>query len=327
MRYLTYLASLLTLFALSAAAQDGCEEDFPLNVVTPDAALIRGIPSSGFVVHDGHEMVVIKSVTVDSAPRRIVAVVENGKTVDSATRQIQASVLSVMLTSARAEDSWALLTAVGPRTALPFGTPRDTIVSATKELISRPNGKDQHSSVLEGVLDAAKWLQPSRPGDSIILLTMGINPTNPTDREYKTVRTALTAAGIRLFGLQLGTYYAGFYEPETGVRAGFAVSIGSAPLIISNHATIFELANITGGFAILEKTDDPMTTYHVTDKDLKRLDELAGQVYKAITEYYDVRLGMASKDFTVDLTDPVRQQLSRAHVQVQLIYPNATHGC
>lgn len=322
---MTFLTSVLALFAFNAAGQNGpCEEEFPLNVVTPDAALIRGIPPSGFIVRDGHNLVPVESSTVDSGPRRIVVVVENGKNVNPAARQIEASVLGAVLTNARPEDSWALLTAVGPRTALPFGTQRDTIVSAARELISRPNGKGQDNSILESALDAAKWLQPSRPGDSIILLTMGINPT---DREYKAVQTALTAAGIRLFGLQLGTYYAGFYQPQFGARAGTAASIVSPASIVANRETIFELANITGGFAILEKTDDPMTTYQATDKNLKRMQELTGQIYKAITEYYDVRLGAASKDFTVDLTDPVREQLSRAHIQVQLIYPNVTHGC
>jgi hypothetical protein len=62
---------------------------------------------------------------------------------------------------ARAEDSFAFLTAHGPRTELPFGAQRDMLLSSVGEICSPAKGKDQGKSAL----DAARsgWLAATSP--------------------------------------------------------------------------------------------------------------------------------------------------------------------
>lgn len=297
-----------------------CGVDVPLNVVMPDAALVRNIPSGGFVARHRGDRLTIQSVSVDTAPRRIVLVAENGKNVTPAARKIEASVLAALVTNARAEDSFAMLTARGPRKELRFGAARDALLASIRELSSRPEGKDQGNSALEAVLEAAGWMQPSQPGDSIILLTMGLAPAGGVG--YGKVRRALTAGGIRLFGFQLGRLYAGIYS--VGIVPGPAGGVLPRATIDPNRETVFDLGEETGGFFLEEDTEgDPQREYQLTDQQLQLLNKYIKQMYKTITEFYLIRLASAPKGFSLDLTDALRQQLPKA----RMIYPRDIPRC
>jgi hypothetical protein len=259
-----------------------CQVDIPVNVVMPDFALVRNLHQDAFIAHNGNAAVTIRSVDADSTPRRIVLVVENGKNVNPAARKVEASVLGFILTNARVVDSFAFLTALGPRKELHFGVPRQELLSAIGELATPVKGKSQSDSTLDTVLEAASWLQPPQPGDSVVLLTMGLKPD---DAGYGRVGKSLAATGVRLFGLQLGTFYAGIYS--TGV--GFASSPGGMMIptatIEPNPLTTFGLADQTGGFFGEENTEgDPQRTYKLTDERLQVLDKFGGQLYKGIVE-------------------------------------------
>jgi hypothetical protein len=319
MRHELLLTFGLLFFSARAPGQDRpCEVDLPVNIVMPDAALVRHVPQGGFIAQHGHDLLVIRSVQPDTAPRRIVLVVENGKNVNPAARKVEASVLSAIVTNARAKDSFALLTAHGPRSEIPFGTKRDVLLTAIGELSLPAKGKQQGKPALDAVLEAAGWLQPPEPGDSIIFLTMGLEPGAQTG--YGRVSKRLTASGIRLFGFQLGMLYVGIYS--------LAPSPGGGPFpmarIDPNQETIFDLAEETGGFFMEENTEgDPQLRYQLTDDRLEHLAKLGGQLYKAIVEYYRIRLGAAPMGFSIELTDAFRQQLQRAHVA----YPREVPHC
>jgi hypothetical protein len=328
MRHRLLLSCSLLFFLPSAAGQNpSCEVDVPLIIVMPDAALVRHVPADGFIAHHGGEALAIRSVDTDTGPRRIVLVVETGKNVNQAARKVEASVLGAIVTNARAEDSFAFLTAHGPRKELPFGAPRDVLLSSIGELSLPAMGKNQSKSILDSVLEAADWLRPSQQGDSIILFTMGLGPLGESG--YGRVANTLNASGIRLFGFQLGTFYAGIYSvglaPSPGGPNGFppGVLLPSAR-IDPNRETIFGLADEAGGFFLEENTEgDPQLRYQLTGGRLQQLDKFGGQLYKGIMEYYRIRLGAAPKGFTIDLTDPLRQQLPRAHV----VYPRKATRC
>jgi hypothetical protein len=141
-----HLSCAFLFFLASAGGQNQpCEVDVPVNVVMPDAALVRNMPQDGFIALHGSDVFAIRSVRADTASRRIVLVVENGKNVNPAAHRVEASVLGSIVRNARAEDSFAFLTARGPRTELPFGAPRDMLLSSIGELSSPAKGKDQAS--------------------------------------------------------------------------------------------------------------------------------------------------------------------------------------
>jgi hypothetical protein len=313
---------LLLFFSAGAAGQNQrCEVEVPLNIVTPDVGLVRNMPQESFVAHHGPNALAISSVNADSAPRRIVLVVEDGKNVNPAARKVEVSILGAILAKARAEDSFAFLTARGLRKELPFGTPRDALLSAIEGLSSTPSGKNRAASALDAVLEAASWLQPSQPGDSIILLTMGLAPSGG-EPEFGRVGKALNAAGIRLFGYQLGRPYLGIYT--VGIAHSTGGSVLPTATVDPNRETIFELADKTGGFFLEENTEgDPQREYSLTDERLRQVNKFAGQLYKGIAEYYRVRLVAAPEGFVIDLTDSVRQQL----LQARMVYPRNIRPC
>src|SRR5439155_1546977 len=163
-------------------------------------------------------------------------VAENGKDVNPAARKVEASVLEAMVTTARAEDSFAMLTSGGRRKELRFGTPRDALLSDIHELSSPSAGKSQGNSALDAVLEA-------------------------------------------------------------------------------------------GGFFVEENTEgDAQKRYQLTDELLRVLNKRAGQLYKAIVEYYGIRLAAAPKGFAVDLTDALRQQLPAARVNYPREMPRCSGG-
>ncbi len=292
-----------------------------MNVVMPDAALLLNIPQDAFIAHRGKDVLAIRSVDANNSPRRIVFVVENGKSVNAAARKLEASILSSVVTNGRPVDSFALLTAIGPRMDVPFGAPRETLLSAIGEASSPIKAKDQSKSVLDAVLEASGWLQPPQPGDSIILLTMGLKPD---ETSYGRLGNVLTTAGIRLFAFQLGRFYAGTYH--TGVA--FAPAPGGMLLptatVDPNSETIFNLAVETGGFSLLENTEGaPQRKYQLTDERLQDVTQRGGQLYKGITDYYRIRLVSPPEGFAIDLSDSVRKRFPNA----QIAYPRKLPGC
>jgi|SRR5579862_234224 len=315
-----HLSLALLALAVGAQAQSrSCEVDVPVNILMPDAALVRNLHQDAFVAHHGNDGIAIRSVGADSTPRRIVFVVENGESFNPAARKVEASVLRFVMTNARAVDSFAFLTALGPREEVHFGAPREDLLSAIGDLSSPAKGKGQTKSTLDTVLEAAGWLQPPQPGDSIVLFTMGLAPG---DTGYGRADKMLTAAGVRLFGFQLGTLYAGIYR--TGYISGPRGMLKPTPTIDPNRQTIFDLADQTGGVFLGENTEgDPQKTYQLTDERLQLLDKFGEQLYKGIVEYYRVRLDAAPEGFTIDLTDTVGQKLRRPH----MVYPRRLPDC
>ncbi len=318
--HLGYL--LLFFFSASTVAQNqSCDVDVPVNVVMPDAALLRNIPRDAFIARHGKDVLTIRSVVADTAPRRIVLVVENGKNVNPAAHKLETSVLRAIVTNGRPVDSFAFLTAVGPRNDVPFGAPREALLSAIDDASSPVKEKGQSKSVLDTILEASGWLQPQRVGDSILLLTMGIKPEEPN---YGRVAKILTTAGIRLFAFQFGRFYEGIYR--TGVAPAPAPGGMLLPTasMDPNSETVFNLAVETGGFSLLENTEgDPQRRYELTEGRVEHVTQRGGQLYKGITDYYRIRLVSPPEGFAIDLTDAVRNRFPKA----QLAYPRKTLGC
>ena len=318
-RRLTLGLTLLSICSNVDAQGQGCELDVPLNVVMPDAALVRNLPQDAFTARRGNDLLPIRSVETDTAPRRIVIVAEDGNKVNPAARRVEAKVLETILRKGRDIDSFAFLTAVGPRTELPFGTSRESLFSAVGELAVPQKGKAQTKSMLETVMEAAIWLQPAQPGDAIFLVTMGIMPDDPS---YGRVMKTLTTAGIRLFGLQLGGVYVGIYS--VGVITGTNGTLLPNARVDPNRQTMFDLADETGGFFLGENTEgSPQQSYKLTDERLQRLEKLGGQLYKGVAEYYRIRLPAPPAGFAIELSNSLREQLPKAH----MTYPRKMPAC
>jgi hypothetical protein len=306
-----------TLTGTAFAQQFPCAVDIPVNVIMPDAALVRGLNSDAFVVKSKKESVRFSLTTDGLGPRRILFVVETGGRVKKEARTVEQIVLSQFVARAREEDSFALLTARGPRQEVRFGAGREAFRTALTQLEKAPKGKKQSESVLDAVKEGIEWFQQPQPGDAIVLLTMSIG--YPPGRAYGQVRKALAAARIRLFGWLLGQYVSSYYSVGVGLAPGPGAS-GLLPTasLDPNLENIFALGEASGGIVFYENTEGgPWRAYKLTDERKKEIEGLAGQLYKAIVEYYRLQLVLPTPDLTIDVAESMRKELGHGRV----IYP------
>lgn len=317
--YVLILVALPIVCARAYAEDPPCVVNVPVNVMTPDNALVRGLDEHSLVARNTGGPLTIQSFSIDRGPRRIVFVLETGQSIPEAARKIATSVISGILSSARAEDSFALLTAHGPRKELRFGTSRDTLQTNLDELAMRPHARNETGGVLDAVLEAVGWLQQPQPGDAIVLVTMGIE--SPSRTGYGKVRDALAEGGVRLFGFQLGPVLAGYYDTSLIFLPGGVIRPSA---IMPNEESLFALASGAGGFAFVENAEGhPRRAYKLTQERLHFLTKSAGQIYKAVIEYYLLRLETPKRGLVVDLADPIGKQFPKAEV----IYPRYLPGC
>lgn len=318
----TWLA-LLLVCTNGSAEQPPCDTEVPLNVVLPDATLVRGLKGENFVARTKHESVRIESLTTDSGRRRILFVVETGKHVPDTARAVGATVLSHVLSIARTQDSFALLTARGPRREIRFGSGREALNAAVEEFKSAPRGKNQEGGVLDALLEASEWFREVKPGDAIFVMTMGIESAHRAG--YSKVRSALADRRIRLFGFQLGQMIAGSYQTEFSLGLWGQYSLQSS--VSPNQENVFALGFESGGFVCYENTaGGPQRQYKLTDERLEIVKVLGRQMYKAATNYYSLRAELPRRDYVIELADPMKQNLPQAVVTYPRYLPDCASG-
>lgn len=193
----SFLTAVLLLLVCRAGLpqQHPCRIEMPVTVILPDGSLIEKLGADGFVARSKQSAIPIQSLTADAGPRRIIFVVETGKHATDATRKIEAAVISDILANGREVDSFALMTSNGPRHDFMFGSSRDSLKAALKDLDKPTQAKLRPYEVLEAVLQAIGWFQQPQPGDSIMLLTMGTE--NDRTTSFSKVQASLAATGIR----------------------------------------------------------------------------------------------------------------------------------
>jgi hypothetical protein len=247
-------------------------------------------------------------------------VVETGKRVTKAARTIESQVIGRILTEGRAADSFGVVTARGPKNELRPGTSREELLKMGAELAEDPKGSGTGPAMLDALEEAAEWLQPSRNGDAIVVLSMGIE-FEEARTSFKKVRDGLTSAGIRVFGFQLGmiigeTVYTGLAGLPGG--PGFIPRAYVAP----NEESLNALSFSSGGFLFIEVTDSEKG-YKLSDERLAALKKGGEQIYKAIQEYYVLQIANPPKDFQADVSPEVKEKLS----QVRVSYPRMKKYC
>jgi len=304
-----------------AAQQPPCNQAIPVNVVIPDGRLVRQIGPEGFVARNKNEPARILSVTTDHGPRRIVFIAEDGKAVPAVARKIESIIISAILSKARAEDSFALLTARGPEEEVPFGATPAALKTAVEELEKSPKGRSEDNGVLDALLQSSDLFQQVQTGDAVVLLTMGLE--SPHRASFAKVRAALAKGHIRVFGCLMGQFVAGYIDSMPPGMAPQSPGILNSPNISPNLDNIYAWARDTGGFVFHENTEAPWKEFKLTDESMKRVKYLSEQTYKAVTECYLVEIESPSRELTIDLADPVRAQVPAATV----LYPRLLPEC
>ena len=309
---------IMWLVACGAAAgqEQPCTVDIPTVVVMPDYGLVRKLGPEAFVAHDKHRPIRVESVETYRGSRRVLFIVDTAKSNPAEVRKIEAEVISEILESGGTENSFALLTARGPRKEIHFGAAKEDLSAAVHEIEKGTSGKNQNGGVLDAILEGIDWFQPRREGDAIVALTTGIESNNIAG--YGRVRDSLLKAHLRLFGFQAGPIFGGYYHP------GLTVGQFPTPWFEPNRESLFALTRDTGGFAGWENAGgDPFKDYRLTDDRLRAVKRVGSQLYKAIAEYYGVRLNHPADNFVLELADSVRKDFPQAKV----MYPRKFQDC
>ncbi len=302
-------------------------------LVMPGAKALPGSPTEWLFAYERtiwgkRRRVAIASVTADRSPRRIIFVAENGPEMTKAARAIESAVVAEILSKARPEDSFGLLTAGGPRAALGFGSSRAELLAAAKTLANPPSVTGTSRGVRDALLEATTWFRKPKPGDAIFVMTMGLEGKNPgflgtlrhvttlgvaqrSQASYAQDRAAVLRRHIRVFGFQLGSSsYNGPACPasmcgvpilpnEFGEAAGFG-SLGG------DREELLGLSWATFGGYVLADTDD--ADYSLTPSGLARLESYADAMYAAISEYYVLHLSSRSKNLVIGFKPKVQNQ-------------------
>jgi hypothetical protein len=271
------------------------------------------LPPEAFVVSNKKRPIRLISARPDRGPRRIIFVAENGPQMTPASREIEAAVISNILSKARPEDSFALLTARGPRVELRFASTRDAIQAAAENLQKPAQDAPSGEGVMDALLEAYTWFQPLQPGDSVFLTTLMLESKHKA--KFPKVQAAALTHRIRVFAFQLGSFDRGGYgcgdnldrlaPPESGCYNDQAPNLSLE----------------SGGEAILENTE--AKNYQVSDQRLRQLKASAGLMYATITKFYAVQLDSIDKDFVIHLSPQFQKQFPAA----LLIYPRHPPAC
>ncbi len=275
-----------------------------LDFITPrlESLPVTNLSADAFLARDKKGPIRVLSATYDTGPRRIVFVAENAKKMPAAAREIEAAVISQVLSKARSEDSFALLTARGPRVELRFGSSREAVLTAAKQIANPPQGKPGKGGVLDAVLEATTWLQPHRPGDSIFVMTMGLERKHSAN--LPKVRIAVAAGGIRVFAVQLGRYeirsVAGGVDGAVPYGGPDSDLTSAAFGLTAYFRQTVQLAGESGGSWLLENTEG--RSYALSSGRRRWLLFEAEKMYKAAIKLYLVGLDSTSSGLSIRLT-------------------------
>jgi hypothetical protein len=226
-------------------------------------------------------------------------------------------VITHILSKARPEDSFALLTTRGPRVELRFGSSREAIRAAAEQLESTPQGKSGKGGVLDAVLEATTWFQPPQPGDSIFLMTLHLEGKHRAS--FSKVRAAVAAGRIRVFGFQLGEQLLRITDAINTAAESLEMQVFGQYSILNQTLL---LSRDSGGEATLENTQEGKQ-YKLTGDRLRLLHGTGEAMYMEATDLYLLQLERTGPDVVIALAPPVLEQLPWASV----VYPKSLPPC
>lgn len=281
---------------------------------------VRGLSREEFEAHGRVKPVHIVSVSLDRSPKRIAIVAENGKHMTSAARKIESAIISDFATTARAEVSFALLTANGPRVVLNFGSTRDDLRAAAEALAKPPQHGPKGRGVGETVIEATHLFGRAQPGDSIFLVAMHLEGERRP--KFSHIQSAITSAGVRVMGYQLG-----WISPPGQLQAEYACSDPSS--IFGCEDTIprtewdqmIRLCGVSGGESFFEDTE--AKNYVLTNRRLKELVANSKNLYEGLAERYILELDRMGPEVSVGLVPSVLDR----HPWVQVSRPEILTSC
>ena len=292
----------LFLSPLITAQEKTCPVDLPVGLIDNKGTLLEGLSPQDLTIRQNKQSLVIESVKYDSAPRRILLLLDTSARLSVDARKAEVALAQYLLSRARATDSFALLTARGPLRQVHFEEGKESVLQALQELSPGPKEAIKGENILDSMVQGITWFGSPRPGDAILIMADHLEESNEpiqfvgrtvsgtgpmqgvvTDRgpsfekqskiKFSAVTRMLAEHQVRVFGLQLG-------------------ALKAAPMaskIDPNDENLFGISLATGGFAVFDPVDS-FGSYVFTETRLQTLQDMVWRLYATIAQFYVVRV-------------------------------------
>jgi hypothetical protein len=303
MRLLTSVLLSVLIVRGAFAQEKACPLELPVGMVDNNGTLLEGLTPKDMSLRFNKQNVAIESVKYDKGPRRVLVILDTGSRLPLDARKAETMLLNHIVARARAEDSFALLTARGPLRKVHFGEGKDAILKAAQELASDPKEPVKGENILDTIAEGVEWFGEPRTGDAILVMAdhleesnesseytsrqiSGIGPSQGivTDRgpsfekvsrmKFSAVVKMLGERRIRVFGLQLGI---------------LKTNIALTSKYSANDENLFGISLGSGGYAVFDPVD-PFGSYVLNDTRAQALQNKIWQLYGSISQFYLVQV-------------------------------------
>lgn len=306
----------------TGSPKDSCTIVLPVNVIVPDGRLIRDLPDAEFVAEGKREPAKIVEVIRDRGPRRILLLVETGRNVPKRVRVAESGIVADMLSEARPDDSFALLTARGKIKEVRFGESPDTISTSLKELETATGTEQKGNGVLDALDAAVGWFAQPRVGDSIVLMSTGLQTEHQAG--FKQVRQEMTARQIRVFSLLFAPRIYGTIVAPTVRFSSTGPQVIFDQTYFPNSEDEASLSWATGGYSVqVDIVGDSQREERLTDQKLEDLKTAASRMQSAITEFYRLTVSAPTGRLALGLSSDIKEKVPQALI----LYPRQLPPC
>ncbi len=320
-----WMVCICCICANARTQQNSCAQaEVAVNAILPDGKLIRGLQRDNLVADTKAGKIQIDSVTRDTGPRRILFVLDVGRDLPHDARKAQAEIVSYVVSGADSTDSFALITARGPRIAVHFDEGRDKLAAALVQIEQSPKNVNGELGSLDAVMEVLEWFQAPQLGDTIVLMASDIESNKHA--VYSKVARALADRRIRVFGFLIGPIDLGTVYAEIGTD--YRGRISGRTSVLPNDENLSTLSWDSGGYMIVENAKMAWKDYKLTDAHLDELETEASRLYGAATEFYRVVVvpptrATEHEQWKLDLADTVRKRVPQA----KILYPRQMPSC
>ncbi len=213
-------------------------------------------------------------------PRRVVFVAENDARMPEAARRIEVGAITTILSVARAQDSFALVTARGPLEEIRFNAGRDAVRNGAETLANAPEGKVEGQGTLDAMMEAITWLEPREPGDAIFLFVLDLKGRHHA--RFSKVQKSAVRDRIRVFAFQLDQV---FTDPPDPLDSFTTKQIETGAYAMQGVPPIYLLVHATEGDLEIENTKHGGKDYKLTEERLDYLTLEAHRWYGWVVAY------------------------------------------
>jgi len=297
------------------------------SVTLEDGRLIRGLKAEHFSAWVQGKRVLIVSAATDLAPRRILLILDARQTTKDVTWQVATSLALQLVSQARPEDYFGLVTfGAEENSSLDFTARREETQERLSVLAkTRPRAARDDAGLFKALEEASEGFQKPQFGDSVLLFA--VKPDYDQSQGVTRAKAVLLAKGIRLFMVTLRERsLTGRYVSATGMRATASPAQGPVALVPTvefsrmdreralDPDTVYlkNLVHDSGGMTMFENTDPEPGRYAATDERMADLQRDLWRMYSNLAELYRIQLDTpASRDLLklrLEISKSVRQK-------------------